>query len=242
MVKLIFDFDGVLVDSMPFNTQAVVSVLDLHSIPYSRREVVADVTALSRSGIAHYLKERFGVTESEADIVAHIDLESGKAYRACIPAKESVPETLATLRQAGYSLSVLTATPHPLVDDCLKRLGLYDLFDFVWSCDDFGTSKNDPAIFCAAAERLGAKVSDCMMADDNITALTSAKKAGMQIVEVYDDTSSCLEGQIRVLADAYVYRMRDLLPVVESRTPKFDVKEIRNILNQPAAAEKAAEQ
>ena len=217
MKKLIFDFDGVLVDSMPYYTQAIVGILERHSIPYDRREAVADVTTLSRAGIARYLKERFGVTESEADIIADIDRESGKAYRERIPAKEGVPETLEELRREGYSLSVLTATPHPLADDCLRRLGLYDLFDFVWSCDDFGMSKNDPAIFRAAAERLGVGAGDCVMSDDNITALTSAKAAGMGAIGVYDPTSSRLNGQIKAIADDYVYQLRDLLPIVGNR-------------------------
>ena len=38
---------------------------------------------------------------------------------------------------------------------CLKRLSLYDLFDNVWSCEDFGTTKSDPEIYRMAAERIG---------------------------------------------------------------------------------------
>ena len=126
------------------------------------------------------------MSATEDDIVAEIDGQSAKAYREAIPAKEGVPQTLRELRREGYSLSVLTATPHPLVDDCLCRLGLYDLFDRVWSCDDFGMSKNTPDIFRAAAERLESTPDGCIMLDDNITALTNAKAAGMGTIGVYD--------------------------------------------------------
>lgn len=217
MKKLIFDFDGVLVDSMPYYTRAIVGILETRGIPYDRREVVQDVTTLSRAEIAGYLIDRLGVSATEEDIVAEIDGQSAKAYREAIPAKEGVPQTLRELRREGYSLSVLTATPHPLVDDCLCRLGLYDLFDRVWSCDDFGMSKNTPDIFRAAAERLESTPDGCIMLDDNITALTNAKAAGMGTIGVYDPTSSRLNGQIKAICDDYVYQLRDLLPIIGNR-------------------------
>lgn len=217
MKKLIFDFDGVLVDSMPYYTRAITDILETRGIPYERREVVQDVTTLSRAEIARYLIARFHVALSADAIVAEIDRKSIAAYRQVIPAKLGVAETLAELRRAGYGLAVLTATPHPMVDECLKRLGLYDSFDFVWSCDDFGMSKNTPDIFRAVAERLAVPVADCMMMDDNITALTNAKKAGMGAIGVYDPTSSRLNGQIKAICDDYVYQLRELLPIIGNR-------------------------
>ncbi len=58
------------------------------------------------------------------------------------------------LKAQGYSLNVLTASPHRMLDACLKRNGIYNLFDNVWSCDDFSTTKSDVQIYHMAAERL----------------------------------------------------------------------------------------
>ena len=114
------------------------------------------------------------------------------------------------MRGKGIGLHVLTASPHPWLDPCLKRIGLFELFDNVWSCEDFGTGKTDPTIYIAAAERIGAPVSDITFLDDNINADRTAKQAGMPVIGVYDDTSRDDEAAMRELTDAYVYTFRQL--------------------------------
>ena len=77
------------------------------------------------------------------------------AYWYQIPAKEHVIPVLRQLKAEGASLNVLTASPHITLDACLKRLGIFELFDHVWSCDDFHTTKADPDIYVQAAKALG---------------------------------------------------------------------------------------
>ena len=70
------------------------------------------------------------------------------AYFHTIPPKQNVPEVLKALKAKGVSLNVLTASPHITLDACLKRLGLWELFDNIWSCGaDFGTTKTNPDIY-----------------------------------------------------------------------------------------------
>ena len=91
-----------------------------------------------------------------------------------------------------------------MLDPCLKRLGVYDLFDHIWSCEDFGTTKADPGIYHMAAERIGCAVEDVWFLDDNLGADTTAKAAGMRVCGVYDDSSREYESEIRRIADAYI--------------------------------------
>ena len=215
MKKLIFDLDGTLIDSMPYYADAITNVLKTRGISYNQREIVQDVTTLSRVEIAKYLIAQFNVNTTAEAIVAEIDQNCLAAYRAVIPAKEGVVETLFELSRAGYVLSVLTATPHPLVDECLIRLNIYDCFAHVWSCSDFQMSKNIPDIFYAVAERLGVKTNDCVMLDDNIDALTNAQKAGMYTVGVYDLSSAQLSNRMEGLFDGYIHRFTEILSLLQ---------------------------
>ena len=109
------------------------------------------------------------------------------------------------------SLNVLTASPHEMLDPCLKRLGLYDLFDNVWSCEDFATTKADPAIYLAVADRLGTNVDNIIFVDDNKGAIETALSAGVKVYGIYDDSSSEMVNDIKSIANGYVYNFRELL-------------------------------
>ena len=111
------------------------------------------------------------------------------------------------------SLNVLTASPHITLDPCLKRIGIYDLFDNVWSCDDFSTTKADPEIYKMAAERMGEGVEDILFLDDNYNADKTAKSAGMQVCGVYDDSSKEYVDEIKSVADYYIYDFSELLEI-----------------------------
>ena len=111
----------------------------------------------------------------------------------------------------GASLNVLTASPHISLDACLKRLDMWDLFDNIWSCDDFNTTKADPEIYVKAAEKLQTTVENVLFLDDNYNADLTAKKAGMKVCGVYDESSSDSVDEIKSIADYYIFNFNELL-------------------------------
>jgi HAD superfamily hydrolase (TIGR01509 family) len=131
-------------------------------------------------------------------------------YRDVIEIKAGVREYLARLKAAGCTLHVLTASPHKMVDPCLARLGIFDWFDNVWSTDDFGMVKSDPAIYRAATEKIGVDVGDAVFFDDNLTAVQTAAAAGLCTVGVYDPSSEEYIEAIRGAADFYVRSLTEL--------------------------------
>jgi HAD superfamily hydrolase (TIGR01509 family) len=135
------------------------------------------------------------------------------AYLHSIPAKENVIPVLEKLKADGAKLNILTASPHITLDPCLKRLGMYDLFDNVWSCDDFATTKADPEIYRQVALRLGERVEDILFLDDNLNADRTAKLAGMQVCGVYDDSSKEYVEQMQAENDYYIFNFSELLSI-----------------------------
>ena len=132
-------------------------------------------------------------------------------YFHTIPSKMNVPEVLQELKNRGASLNVLTASPHITLDACLKRLGLWELFDNVWSCDDFNTTKADPQIYVRAAEKMNTTVENVLFLDDNLNADLTAKAAGMQVCGVYDESSKDYVEQMKAANDYYIYDFQELL-------------------------------
>ncbi len=213
MNKLIFDFDGTLVDSMRQWAGKMINVLDANSIDYPK-DIIKTITPLGDKGAARYFIDNLGLDMPEDDIIAQMDEYAILEYTYNIPAKDTVVTTLKELKTRGYSLNVLTASPHKMLDVCLKRIGIYDLFDNVWSCDDFYTTKSNPDIYRRVAERLGTTTDNCIFFDDNINALKTAKEAGMTVVGVYDESSADCTEEIKYLSNIYIYRLLDFLNLI----------------------------
>lgn len=205
----LFDFDGTLVNSMPAFISVMKRILDEHGISYGP-DLVKIITPLGYAGTARYFRQ-LGLEKSESELTGLMNQYALSEYQYRIPAKETVIDTLIKLKEAGANLNVLTASPHSMLDPCLKRLGIYDLFTNVWSCDDFNTNKADPEIYKMAARKIGQPVEKILFLDDNFNADKTAKEAGMAVCGVYDDSSSEYEEEIRSVTDMYIYRFSELL-------------------------------
>ena len=205
----LFDFDGTLVDSMPTYGSQMLRILEETGTPYPD-DVIKIITPLGYVGTAKYYLE-LGMPLSFEEITERMGRYMYEQYANNIPAKDTVRETLLALRARGDKLNVLTASRHEALDPCLTRLGIFDIFDNVWSCDDFGMSKSNPEIYILAAERLGKSVEDVIFVDDNIVADQTAKSVGMTVYGVYDDSSQDYIDDLKVVCDRYIYSFSELI-------------------------------
>ncbi len=205
----IFDLDGVLVDSMDTWAGVYTKLLEENNISYPQ-DFVKIITPLGNEGAAKYCIS-LGLKMTVDEIKKHNHEILSRRYFDEIPAKSNVLKVLTELKAQGVSLNVLTASPHLYVDPCLKRLGLYGLFDNVWTIDDYGHKKNEVIIYQKAAERLGKIITECTFFDDNFIAAKTAKESGMISVGVYDKSSKEMEGQIKQVTDKYIYDFEEIL-------------------------------
>ena len=210
MKTYLFDFDGTLVDSMPTYGSVMIKILDESGVKYPA-DIVKIITPLGFRGTAEYFRDVLGLPLPEGEALKKMLDYMIEAYTYRVPAKAGVIEALRGLKARGCSLNVLTASPHETLDPCLKRLGIFDIFDNVWSCNDFGTTKADPEIYRMAAEKIGVPVEEVIFLDDNINADKTAKTAGMTVIGVYDDTSRDYVEEMKSVCDGYVYKLTELL-------------------------------
>lgn len=209
-IYYLFDFDGTLVDSMPTFVSCMLRILDENHISYGK-DITKTITPLGLSGTAEYFINELGLQMPKKQLMDLMMEYMTDAYFHTIPAKTNVISTLRQLKASGASLNILTASPHLTLDACLKRLDMWALFDHVWSCDDFATTKADPGIYRRVAEKLGTTVENVLFLDDNYNADSVAKSAGMQVCGVYDDSSKEYVEQIKSVTDFYIYDFGELL-------------------------------
>lgn len=205
----LFDFDGVLVDSMETWAGVHINALIKGGIAVPEN-FVETITPLGNIKASKYTID-LGLDITLEEYLENISKELYFEYTTNIKLKPNVKEYLTKLKNEGNTLCVLTASPHLYVDDCLKKHGIFDLFDFVWTVDDLKLTKAQPEIFVLAAEKLGADVCDCTMFDDNIIAITNAKAAELKTVAVYDNTSLSVKTKMQEIADKYINSFEEML-------------------------------
>ena len=209
MKTYLFDFDGTLVDSMPVFGGVMLKILNEYGIKYGD-DILKTITPLGYVGTAKYFIG-MGLNKTEEELVALMKKYAVYEYTNTVLAKNNVAKVLTELKARGDSLNILTASPHELLDPCLKRLGLYDLFDNVWSCEDFQTTKSDPEIYRRAAGKIGVPVNEMIFLDDNYNADKTAKEAGAIVYGVFDETSAEYAQEIKAVTDKYVTDFIELL-------------------------------
>ena len=212
MKTYLFDFDGTLVDSMPSFIAGVLKELDKNNCQYND-DIIKIITPLGFAGTADYFIKTFGLDLSIEELVSAFKNNIADDYFYNIPAKNNVVRVLKQLKAEGVSLNVLTASPHVTLDACLKRLKIFDLFDNVWSCDDFSTTKANPEIYKLVAQKLNVNVKDVLFLDDNINANLTAKAAGMKACGVFDESSADYIEEMKAACDFYIYDFEELLQI-----------------------------
>ena len=211
MNNYLFDFDGTLVDSMPIYAGIMKGILDEHQIAYGE-DLIKIITPLGYHDTAVYFTQ-LGLKLGKEQILKCMGERMVDAYTHRVPAKRNVIDVLQELKKRGCSLNVLTASPHLTMDPCLKRLGIDELFDHIWSCEDFGLNKANPEIYLQAAKRLGVSVREILFLDDNPNADRAAKAAGMKVCGVYDDFTAEFAEQMKQENDYYIRDFTELMAI-----------------------------
>lgn len=181
---LIFDMDGVLVDSNPFHLEKWVELLSRHGIPFDRERLRAQVLG-QRNDVA--LRLFFGTKLSRDErrrMSEELEARFREAFR---PHARPLPGLVALLeecRRAGIPMAVASSAMRKNVEFVVQTLELAPCFRVLVNGDEVSRPKPDPEIYLAAAERLGAKPMHAVAFEDSFIGIAAAKRAGMKCVAI----------------------------------------------------------
>ena len=204
MAKIfIFDMDDTTVDSSMRFDEGVFLLLREEGISFDHDELIAVTTPIGITGTAH-LYQQMGVKGTIEEIQTRIESAMAYLYQNRIVCKANSSEFLHRLHRQGHRLFTLSASSHALVDVCLQKNGLYDLFEEVWSTDDFGLQKHDVGLFEAVVGKLGVTPGDIHYFDDNLTAIETARQAGLHTYGVWSGQSQEEIDYIKAHHDGFI--------------------------------------
>lgn len=205
----VFDLDGTLVDSMGVWEEIDRSFFAKHGLvqpdDYSRA-----ISSLGYDEAAAYTRRRFGLAESEEEIVAEWHAAAVEQYARHIGPMPGAVEFVRSLREWGMRLSLATASDRALYEPVLRRTGMYGAFDAFTTLGEVDGSKEKPDIYLRAAGKIGLEPARCIVFEDIPCAVRAAKLAGMTVIAVCGP-GGC-GGAAAQAADGCVCDFRQLLP------------------------------
>lgn len=206
----IFDLDGTLLDSMHIWHDVDVEFFGRRGLTVTK-EYVDIIKNMHLPAAAVYTKEKYNIKESAEEIVDEWLQLCREAYLTNVKLKSGVYEYLKMLYEKGVKLAFATASEKIVCEQTLKNHGIFDFFTASAYVSEINVGKSEPDIYLLASERIGVSPCDCIVFEDIIKGIRSAKKGGFMTCGVFDKSSEKDEDEIRKIADYYIKSFEEIL-------------------------------
>jgi HAD superfamily hydrolase (TIGR01509 family) len=207
---ILFDVDGVLIDSMPiWDNSANLYLQEVHGID-APKEVDEACATMSLMEAGEYLLERYPqLALSPAQIGEEVAAFIRERYWKA-PERPGMIGIVRQLWEQGYTMYLATASEEQNVRGALTNLGVWDCFSDIYTCTEIGYSKNYAAYYEEVAKRIGVNCEELVMVEDSLHSMVTAKKAGLIVVGVYEPVSAGQVAQIKEVSDVYLDNLGQL--------------------------------
>lgn len=177
---VIFDCDGVLVDSEPPTLALLRDDLELYGLTLTMAQVDDDYMGVAMADIAK--KARVNGADLPDDWVDAIYTKMFERLKQGVPLIAGIERTLDALDAAGIPYAVGSNGPMAKMDITLgAHPALFDrLKGRIFSAHDCKAGKPDPELFLKAAASMGIAPKDCVVVDDSVAGATAGLRAGMR--------------------------------------------------------------
>ncbi len=178
---IIFDCDGVLVDSEPLSMRADVLLLKRYGIEISEEEAHNRFVGTTFQSMLDMMSLQFGTVFPEG-LHAVKNRMVEELYRQELQVVSGVKDILPAIKAKGLSMSIASNSPRKRVELAIALTGIADFFERITTYEDVKNGKPAPDVFLKAAERAGAAPLQCLVVEDSLTGATAALAAGMRTI------------------------------------------------------------
>lgn len=215
--NIIFDVDGVLIDSMPiWENSANLYLWEVHGID-APPEVDKNCATMSLLEAGEYIRTLYPqLTISPQELATGVAEFIRERYWKA-PAMSGMVETVQALKEAGYALYLATASERENVHGALTNLGVWDCFQDIFTCTEIGFSKSYTEYYEEVAKQIGVSCENLIMIEDSLHSMITAKKAGLTVVGVYEKSSADKAKEIQEVCDTYLKSLKELPEWLEGR-------------------------
>ena len=204
---VLYDMDGLLLDTEPLWGVSMLRVAKKHKIPITH-ERFKDTTGLRIYEVTDHWAIHFpweGKTAREvADEILDDIIASSKESAGVL---KGVENSLKLLKKHNYKVGLASSSPKHMIDALVDHFDLTKYFDVITSADAVSLGKPHPAVFLNCAAELGSRPNECLVLEDSVNGMIAGKAARMKVIVVPDELHfddprfSLADGKLRSLED-----------------------------------------
>jgi len=193
---VIFDMDGVIIDSEPIHTITKMQTFKHYDISFAETDCEKYMGQTTKSLFSALIKQQ-NRDISVSEMVAH----KYKLYLDILDNDNSIQpidgilDLLRYLKQEAIPSAIGSSSGREIIDAVVKKFQLKSYFQSIISGADLPKSKPDPAVYLLTAERLGVAPTDCIVIEDTSSGVQAAKAAGMYCIAYQNKNSGCQDLQ-----------------------------------------------
>ena len=181
---VIFDMDGLLIDSESLWFEAAVELFRKHGCEFSTELYLTTIGMRSKEFLIWWFKY-FNITRQDIDLVNQELIDSViQKVRQKGKALPGVEHIFNYFIQRKFKMGIATSSPLSLVDVVVEKLGIRDFLHAVTSAHELPLAKPHPQVYLNCAEMLQSSSSQCICFEDSFNGLIAVKAAGMKCIAV----------------------------------------------------------
>lgn len=186
---VIFDMDGLLIDSEPYWKIAEKEVFGKHGLTLTD-ELLRQVMGYRLSEVVQHWYDykpwpNPNLKQTETDILACVKA----LIIANANALPGVYQTLQYCQQQGYKIALASSSNMELINAVVEKLNIAHYFNLIWSAQYEAYGKPHPAIFLSVAQKLQVSPTNCVVFEDALNGVIAAKAARMYCIAVPEEIS-----------------------------------------------------
>ena len=208
MKALIFDMDGVIIDSEPGSMEQILAFVRSKRPGVTRKELYQIVGRTSRdvwtriAGVIGWDKDWLAARTEYREVWQAAHPHTVNYHEIFRPAALDI---LKWAREKGMRTAVASSTAYEKVKTILTQVGVAPYLDVIVSGEQFKESKPNPEIYLKTAQLLGALPKECIAIEDSTVGITAAHRAGVKVIALRDDRfdfdRSLADGEIGALEE-----------------------------------------
>lgn len=184
---VIFDMDGLLLDTEPLWGKSMLQVAEKHKIPITAQRF-KETTGLRIYEVTdhwaiHYPWEGRSSKEVAEEILDEI-IASSKSHATVM---RGVEQTLQLLRKHKFKIGLASSSPARMIHELVDHFGITHYFDIITSADVVDLGKPHPAVFLHCAAELGSRPNQCVVLEDSVNGMIAGKAARMKVIAIPDE-------------------------------------------------------
>ncbi len=204
----IFDFDGTVFDSMHIWKGVKFQFFDRIGLVLNeeQREEFKKLFLLDAIELA---KTRFDLKMTDKELFDEFFTLIKEKYLNDTKPKNDIIEFLEKLKAKGVKMGIATATGEPALIAVLEKFNMLHYFEEIYSTYTVGASKTEPKVYDVVLNELGTEKETTWIFEDALYAAKTAKKAGYNVVGIYDKSEPEQE-ELKKLVDIYIHNYSEL--------------------------------